>query len=57
MARQRETIYDKMPKPRLGLEQWVVDLKSKLSQFVYITSHVTLQVQSKAENVNSSLQL
>ena len=52
MARQMEAIYDKMPKPKFGLEPWVVD--SKLS---YITSHVTLQVQSNAENVNSSLQL
>ena len=57
MAQQRETIYDKMPKPKFGLEPWVVDSKSKLSQFVYITSHVTLQMQSNAEKVNSSLKL
>ena len=57
MARQWEIIYDKMPKPRFGLEQWVVDSKSKLSRFVYIKSHVTLQVQSDAEKVNSSLRL
>ena len=57
MAQQRETIYDKMPKPKFGLEPWVVDSKSKLSRFVYITSHVTLQMQSNAEKVNSSLKL
>ena len=57
MARQRETIHDKMPKPKFGLAPWVVDLKSKLSRFVYIRGHVTLQVQSNAEKVNSSLQL
>ena len=57
MARQMEAIYDKMPKPKFGLEPWVVDSKLKLLGFLYITSHVTLQVQSNAENVNSSLQL
>ena len=57
MAQQRETIHDKMPKPKFGLEPWMVDSKSKLSRFVYIRGHVTLQVQSKAEKVNSYLQL
>ena len=57
MARQRETIHDKMPKPKFGLAPWVVDFKSKLTQFVYIRGHVTLQVQSNAKGVNSSLQL
>ena len=57
MARQREAIHNKMPKLKFGLELWVVDSKSKLSRFVYITSHVTLQVQSNTENVNSFLQL
>ena len=57
MARQMEAIYDKMPKPKFGLEPWVVDSKLKLLRFLYITSHVTLQVQSNAEKVNSSLQL
>ena len=57
MARQREAIHNKMPKPKFGLVLWVVDSKSKLSRFVYITSHVTLQVQSNTENVNSFLQL
>ena len=57
MARQMEAIYDKMPKPKFGLVPWVVDSKLKLLRFLYITSHVTLQVQSNAEKVNSSLQL
>ena len=57
IAQQSETIQDKMPKPKFGLEPWVVDLKSKLTQFVYIRGHVTLQVQSNAKGVNSSLQL
>ena len=58
-AQQRETIHDKMPKPKpkFGLEPWVLDSKSKLSRFVYIRGHVTLQLQSNAEKVNSSLQL
>ena len=39
MARQMEAIYDKMPKPKFGLEPWVVD--SKLNFCGFFTSQVT----------------
>ena len=39
-----------MPEPKFG--SWVVEQMSELSRFIYIKSHVTLNLKSNAEIVN-----
>ena len=52
LLESRRLFKKKLPKPKFGVVCCELNSMSVLSGFVYIKSHVTLHVKSKAQKVN-----